>query len=96
MDQIALLLQQLEKTNSKHGWPEARVYILAILYGGIAYLQGPKYLLLYCGVLVVIFSVWATIETYRKKQIEITKELIEELRKPRTEPVDVDNQITRP
>jgi len=90
------LLQKLEKTNSKYEWPEARVYILAILYGGIAYIQGPKYLLLYCCVLVVIFSVWTTIEMNRKKQIEIVKELIEELRKSRTEPVDADNQITRP
>jgi hypothetical protein len=94
--QISRLLQKLEKTNSKYEWPEARVYILAILYGGIAYIQGPKYLLLYCCVLVVIFSVWTTIEMNRKKQIEIVKELIEELRKSRTEPVDADNQITRP
>ena len=86
MNRLTSLLQQLEKSRSQKWRTELLVYIIAILYTGVAYLQGPKHLLMYLCILTVIFSVWSRIEMKRKREIELLKEIIEELDKSKTEP----------
>ena len=86
MDRLPSLLQRLEKNRSRNWKTEVIVYVIAALYTGVAYLQGPKHLLMYLCLLTVIFSVWSLIETKRKKEIELLKEIIEELEKSKTEP----------
>jgi hypothetical protein len=86
MNRLPSLLQQLEKTRSPNWKAEVLVYIIAILYACVAYLQGPKHLLMYFCILTVIFSVWSRIEVKRKREIELLKEIIEELEKSKTEP----------
>ena len=87
MNRLPSLLLQLEK-NCSHNWrAEILVYTIAILYACIAYLQGPKHLLMYFCILIVIFSVWSRIEVKRRREIELLKEIIEELDKSKTEQV---------
>ena len=79
---ILALIEQLQASGSwkpKGQW--WRAYLCAVLYGFIAALQGMQFLILYCGILVVIFMFQGFNEERNRGQIDLLVQLVRELEK---------------
>jgi hypothetical protein len=73
------LVEQLQASCSwrpEGHWP---AYLCAVCYGLIAALQGAQFLMLYLGVLVVVFLLQGFSEQRSRKQIGLLVELVREL-----------------
>jgi hypothetical protein len=78
---IISLIEQLEASCSWKPEGHWRAYLCAILYGFIAALQGTQFLILYCGILVVVFMLQGFSEQRTRKQISLLVQLVQELEK---------------
>jgi hypothetical protein len=78
---LAQLLGQLREFQSKTTHAYWRVYFVSACYGFVAAMQGIKFLIVYLGVLVVIFMIHGIIERRHQQQMNLIVELIEELQK---------------
>lgn len=81
LDKTTRLLERLKTSNSPSWWSYSLVLFMALSYGGIAYLQGMEYLMLYCGILSVLFTSEATNLVQQSRQTKLINEILEELNK---------------
>jgi len=75
---IDALIKQL-KASSEGDKLEKRAYWCAFLYGLIAALQGLDFLILYCGVLVVVLMFHSASEQRASKEIDLLLKIVREL-----------------
>ena len=78
------LIEQLQESMSwKHKslWP---AYIFSVFYGVISALQGSSFLMVYCGALVVVFTIHGVIEERNRKQMNLLLQLVQELERKKS------------
>jgi|WetSurMetagenome_2_1015567.scaffolds.fasta_scaffold1195780_1 hypothetical protein len=78
---IVKLIEQLEASCSWKSERQWCAYLCAVLYGIVAALQGAQFLIVYCGVLVVIFMFQGFGEKRTRKQVDLLVQLVQELEK---------------
>jgi hypothetical protein len=73
------LIEQLRSSSRFPSTPGLLVLVVAVCYGVIAANQGTQFLLLYLGVLVVVFTLQGSNETRNRKQIGLLVQILREL-----------------
>ena len=71
-------LQTFRSSGLKAYW---RVYLAALCYGGIAWIQGEKFLMLYLGIMVIVFMLHEMSVRRVERQIDSVLDSLRELQK---------------
>src|SRR5262249_50718742 len=77
------LIERLRSSSRVPSTPGLLVLFLAACYGITAAFQGSQFLLLYCGVLVVVFALHGLNEKRTRKQIDLLVQIVRELEEKR-------------
>jgi hypothetical protein len=78
---ITTLAEQLQASCSSKPKNYWRLNLLIVCYGIIAALQGWHFFILYCGMLVVVFTVQGYNEQRMRRQFELLAQLAQKLEK---------------
>jgi hypothetical protein len=78
---VNTLIERLQASCSWKPTNHWLAYFCAVLYGFIAAKQGAQFLILYCGILVVVFMLQGFSEQRTRRQISLLVQLVQELDK---------------
>ena len=80
------------RTSGRHTRTRATLYIVSVCYGVIAWLQGSDFLIIYLGVLVVMFSMLGLQDAHMRR-IQVQIDLLVKLLRDEQEKRDVQARV---